>query len=123
MNLLTKPTSIDALDPASILGKEEKIPKLSFSACVFVTPSLRFFRLTFKALPGPNKTYTRSMKTASVGSVVARKGGPFTGRLGYACLNTVLRTQKPPIFCSRTCRLGKDAARLFVLHAFVGSYN
>lgn len=29
----------------------------------------------------------------------------FRGRLGYACLNTVLRTQKPPVFCSRTCRL------------------
>lgn len=29
----------------------------------------------------------------------------FQGRLGYACLNTVLRTQDPPVFCSRTCRL------------------
>ncbi len=29
----------------------------------------------------------------------------YTGRLGYACLNTVLRAIKPdPIFCSRTCR-------------------
>lgn len=29
-----------------------------------------------------------------------------TGRLGYACLNTVLRAQKPePTFCSRTCRM------------------
>ncbi|KAJ3158174.1 hypothetical protein HDU86_003128 [Geranomyces michiganensis] len=26
-------------------------------------------------------------------------------RLGYACLNTVLRAQDPSIFCSRTCRL------------------
>ena len=30
---------------------------------------------------------------------------PWKGRLGYACLNTVLREMKPPIFCSRTCRL------------------
>ncbi|KAJ7141292.1 UV-endonuclease UvdE-domain-containing protein [Mycena epipterygia] len=32
----------------------------------------------------------------------------FKGRLGYACLNTVLRNKKPAkdsIFCSRTCRL------------------
>ncbi|KZT08073.1 UV-endonuclease UvdE [Laetiporus sulphureus 93-53] len=30
----------------------------------------------------------------------------FTGRLGYACLNTLLRAIKPdPVFCSRTCRL------------------
>jgi UV DNA damage endonuclease len=29
-----------------------------------------------------------------------------TGRLGYACLNTVLRSTKPDsIFCSRTCRI------------------
>jgi hypothetical protein len=28
------------------------------------------------------------------------------GRLGYACLNTVLRSQKPDsVFCSRTCRI------------------
>jgi len=30
---------------------------------------------------------------------------PWKGRLGYACLNTVLRDLKPPIFCSRTCRM------------------
>ncbi|KAI9488971.1 hypothetical protein BDB00DRAFT_884673 [Zychaea mexicana] len=29
----------------------------------------------------------------------------YKGRLGYACLNTILRHQKPPVFCSRTCRL------------------
>ncbi|TFK86218.1 UV-endonuclease UvdE [Polyporus arcularius HHB13444] len=30
----------------------------------------------------------------------------FKGRLGYACLNTVLRAMKPePVFCSRTCRI------------------
>ncbi|GAA6044146.1 hypothetical protein JCM8097_002797 [Rhodosporidiobolus ruineniae] len=29
----------------------------------------------------------------------------YKGRLGYACLNTILRKQKPPVFCSRTCRI------------------
>lgn len=29
----------------------------------------------------------------------------YQGRLGYACLNTVLRKRKPPVFCSRTCRI------------------
>ncbi|TPX68385.1 hypothetical protein SpCBS45565_g03210 [Spizellomyces sp. 'palustris'] len=29
----------------------------------------------------------------------------YKGRLGYACLNTILRAQSPSIFCSRTCRL------------------
>ncbi|KAI8328538.1 UV-endonuclease UvdE-domain-containing protein [Choanephora cucurbitarum] len=29
----------------------------------------------------------------------------FKGRLGYACMNTVLRHQKPPVFSARTCRL------------------
>ncbi|KAI0258578.1 UV-endonuclease UvdE-domain-containing protein [Gloeopeniophorella convolvens] len=30
----------------------------------------------------------------------------YEGRLGYACLNTILRVTKPdPIFCSRTCRI------------------
>ncbi len=30
---------------------------------------------------------------------------PWTGRLGYACLNTYLRNSYPPIFNSRTCRI------------------
>ncbi|OJD16976.1 UV damage endonuclease UvdE [Emergomyces pasteurianus Ep9510] len=30
---------------------------------------------------------------------------PWKGRLGYACLNTYLRTSKPPVFCARTCRI------------------
>ncbi|KAI5794742.1 UV-endonuclease UvdE-domain-containing protein [Pyronema domesticum] len=30
---------------------------------------------------------------------------PWKGRIGYACLNTYLRTSFPPIFCSRTCRI------------------
>ncbi|WVQ95791.1 UV damage endonuclease UvdE [Kwoniella sp. CBS 9459] len=37
---------------------------------------------------------------------VERKMSTFKGRLGYACLNTVLRSTKPDsIFCSRTCRI------------------
>ncbi|KAK0383725.1 hypothetical protein NLU13_9636 [Sarocladium strictum] len=30
---------------------------------------------------------------------------PWKGRLGYACLNTYLRTSSPPVFSSRTCRM------------------
>ena len=30
---------------------------------------------------------------------------PWKGRLGYACLNTYLRSAKTPVFCSRTCRM------------------
>lgn len=29
----------------------------------------------------------------------------YQGRLGYACLNTILRKRKPAVFCSRTCRI------------------
>ncbi|KAJ7045992.1 UV-endonuclease UvdE-domain-containing protein [Mycena alexandri] len=39
---------------------------------------------------------------------VTSKETTFKGRLGYACLNTVLRNKKPAkdsVFCSRTCRL------------------
>lgn len=46
----------------------------------------------------------RPDSTDSWSSREARKGG-FTGRLGYACLNTVLRSQDPPIFSSRTARI------------------
>ncbi|KAI9034467.1 UV-endonuclease UvdE-domain-containing protein [Hyaloraphidium curvatum] len=35
----------------------------------------------------------------------------YTGRLGYACLNTVLRNAKPPVFTSRTCRLATVAEK------------
>lgn len=40
----------------------------------------------------------------SYSSREARRNG-FVGRLGYACLNTVLRTADPPVFSSRTARL------------------
>ncbi|KAL5533593.1 hypothetical protein ACEPAG_53 [Sanghuangporus baumii] len=33
----------------------------------------------------------------------------FKGRLGYACLNTMLRKYSTPVFCSRTCRLATIA--------------
>ncbi|KAK7005941.1 UV-damage endonuclease [Favolaschia claudopus] len=39
---------------------------------------------------------------------VVKKETTFKGRLGYACLNTVLRNKRPAkdaVFCSRTCRL------------------
>ncbi|KAI0761361.1 UV-endonuclease UvdE [Trametes elegans] len=37
---------------------------------------------------------------------VETKTTTFKGRLGYACLNTVLRAMKPePVFCSRTLRI------------------
>ncbi|KZT29063.1 UV-endonuclease UvdE [Neolentinus lepideus HHB14362 ss-1] len=39
---------------------------------------------------------------------VEKKETTFKGRLGYACLNTILRNKKPAseaIFCSRTCRI------------------
>ncbi|KAM0788559.1 hypothetical protein ACM66B_001684 [Microbotryomycetes sp. NB124-2] len=37
---------------------------------------------------------------------VEQKTTNFKGRLGYACLNTILRKEeKPSIFCSRTCRI------------------
>lgn len=33
------------------------------------------------------------------------KNHAFKGRIGYACLNTLLRARDDTIFCSRTCRL------------------
>ncbi|KAF4597939.1 hypothetical protein EYR38_006331 [Pleurotus pulmonarius] len=39
---------------------------------------------------------------------VEKRMTTFKGRLGYACLNTILRNKKPAtdaVFCSRTCRL------------------
>ncbi|KAG8933705.1 hypothetical protein FRC02_011311 [Tulasnella sp. 418] len=39
-------------------------------------------------------------------SPVERLETSFKGRLGYACLNTILRSLKPDsVFCSRTCRI------------------
>ncbi|KAH7191304.1 UV-endonuclease UvdE-domain-containing protein [Fusarium oxysporum] len=36
---------------------------------------------------------------------------PWSGRLGYACLNTYLRNANPPIFSSRTCPLASILER------------
>ncbi|CAO3691472.1 unnamed protein product [Rhizopus stolonifer] len=46
-------------------------------------------------------------KTIDTKRYVHENPREFKGRLGYACLNTVLRAQKPSVFCSRTCRLSK----------------
>lgn len=35
----------------------------------------------------------------------AERSNGYSGRLGYACLNTVLRNQDPPVFCSRNVRI------------------
>ncbi|CAO1635041.1 unnamed protein product [Parajaminaea phylloscopi] len=46
----------------------------------------------------------RAESSDAFSSREARKGG-FVGRLGYACLNTVLRSADPPVFSSRTARI------------------
>ncbi|KAH8834928.1 UV-endonuclease UvdE-domain-containing protein [Flagelloscypha sp. PMI_526] len=53
-----------------------------------------------KRLPKPEPVY--------VIPDVERRTTTFKGRLGYACINTILRSKKPKeeaIFCSRTCRI------------------
>ncbi|GAA5998629.1 uncharacterized protein JCM10292_007113 [Rhodotorula paludigena] len=57
--------------------------------------------------PKPKKKRTRKPKEPVVYDIppVEQLTTTFKGRLGYACLNTILRKQKPPVFCSRTCRL------------------
>ncbi|OJD21775.1 UV damage endonuclease UvdE [Blastomyces percursus] len=41
---------------------------------------------------------------------------PWKGRLGYACLNTYLRTSNPPVFCARTCRISSIIENRYPLH-------
>ncbi|EFX01524.1 uv-endonuclease uve-1 [Grosmannia clavigera kw1407] len=48
--------------------------------------------------PGPRLKYESPLEGGNLPL-------PWKGRLGYACLNTYLRTATPPVFCSRTCRL------------------
>ncbi|KAH7202732.1 UV-endonuclease UvdE-domain-containing protein [Fusarium oxysporum] len=36
---------------------------------------------------------------------------PWSGRLGYACLNTYLRNANPPVFSSRTCQMASILER------------
>ncbi|KAF7550360.1 hypothetical protein G7Z17_g5767 [Cylindrodendrum hubeiense] len=40
---------------------------------------------------------------------------PWSGRLGYACLNTYLRAANPPVFSSRTCRIASILDHRFPL--------
>ncbi|GAA5913267.1 uncharacterized protein JCM6883_005302 [Sporobolomyces salmoneus] len=60
-----------------------------------------------EATPAPKKKRTRKGKEPPVYVIppMEQIETDFKGRLGYACLNTMLRTQKPPVFCSRTCRI------------------
>ncbi|KIJ18576.1 hypothetical protein PAXINDRAFT_110020 [Paxillus involutus ATCC 200175] len=59
---------------------------------------------------GPPKKRKRAAKPEPVYVIpdVEKKETTFRGRLGYACLNTILRNKQPAsegIFCSRTCRI------------------
>ncbi|KAJ7661690.1 UV-endonuclease UvdE-domain-containing protein [Mycena rosella] len=57
---------------------------------------------------GPKRTCQPKPEAIYIIPDVSPKKTTFKGRLGYACLNTVLRNKKPAkdsIFCSRTCRL------------------
>ncbi|OJT06819.1 UV-damage endonuclease [Trametes pubescens] len=59
-------------------------------------------------LPKKRQTRKRKVKEPVVYDIppVETKTTTFKGRLGYACLNTILRATKPePIFCSRTLRI------------------
>jgi UV DNA damage endonuclease len=65
-----------------------------------------------EAMPSPVKRprKPRALKPEPVYVIpdVEKKSTTFKGRLGYACLNTILRNRKPAdmaIFCSRTCRI------------------
>jgi hypothetical protein len=49
----------------------------------------------------PSRDFTRE---GSPGKLEERRDG-FKGRLGYACLNTIMRNQDPPVFCSRNVRI------------------
>lgn len=61
--------------------------------------------------PSPPPTKAKRRKRTNepvvydIPPVTNPKTTTFKGRLGYACLNTILRTADPPIFCSRTCRI------------------
>ncbi|CAD6886345.1 unnamed protein product [Tilletia controversa] len=48
---------------------------------------------------------TRDFRTEGGASRTAERAQGYQGRLGYACLNTILRAQKPSVFCSRTTRI------------------
>lgn len=84
-------------EPVRRAKNGRKLPKKKAKAPkVYVIPEVaekRDFRQEYR--PGSTDDFS---------SKEARKNG-FTGRLGYACLNTVLRTADPPIFSSRTARL------------------
>lgn len=58
--------------------------------------------------PPPTKRRGKVEAVTYVIPDVQRKETTYKGRLGYACLNTVLRNKKPAseaVFCSRTCRI------------------
>lgn len=53
----------------------------------------------------PDITRHRDFRLEGPPEKRAERSQGFRGRLGYACLNTVLRNQDPPVFCSRNIRI------------------
>ena len=57
------------------------------------------------ASPRKGRKKTKEPITYDIPPITDPKTTSFKGRLGYACLNTILRAADPPVFCSRTCRI------------------
>ncbi|KIP10813.1 hypothetical protein PHLGIDRAFT_100657 [Phlebiopsis gigantea 11061_1 CR5-6] len=55
--------------------------------------------------PRKGRRKTRDPVVYDIPPITDFKTTAFKGRLGYACLNTILRVADPPVFCSRTCRI------------------
>lgn len=82
-------------DGTEIVKKKRK-PKV-YPKIEYDIPDVEKKTSTFK---GKLRRYGAGYRTGTRAHIIS------TGRLGYACLNTVLRATKPDsIFCSRTCRI------------------
>ncbi|KAG0749729.1 hypothetical protein G6F57_004315 [Rhizopus arrhizus] len=109
---------------ANLLKKEYPLDKITsflpFISRINITPVKTATAVNLKLpmiLKQEITTVTTEVQTTTqnravdVSRYVHKNPREFKGRLGYACLNTVLRKEKPSVFCSRTCRLSNALSK------------
>ncbi|KAG1051340.1 hypothetical protein G6F43_006444 [Rhizopus delemar] len=101
---------------ANLLKKEYPLDKITINITPVKTATAVNLKLSM-ILKQEITTVTTEVQTTTqnravdVSRYVHKNPREFKGRLGYACLNTVLRKEKPSVFCSRTCRLSNALSK------------
>ncbi|KAL0142328.1 UV-endonuclease UvdE-domain-containing protein [Mucor lusitanicus] len=98
---------------ANLLKKEYPLDKIRTITTTIVEPKTEAAKKEEKVttVKLEEESLTETAAVIETPRYVHDNPRAFKGRLGYACMNTILRKQKPSVFSARTCRLATVAEK------------